>query len=329
MPAELERHVGAPCPASGKWSRPENANDTELRDDVEGRRPFGRLDLLRTVAVIALWAFAQPLWTAMVEGAPPLRVGAVAALFAGLGLLGVAGLRESHVRRLTPHRLEALVMIGFFSTSMGVGAMLFARGGAPAGLSTSIAAAQPLAAAALGGWFLAERLSRWRLAGLVVGYVGVVVLATQMFPAAHSALRPTAVISLGVAAIGMAAGNVVMKRTARDVEPVAAMGWQFVFGALPLFAASAHLEAEQHIPWSLSLLLLLSVVAALGMALPAVIWFKLLRRYDLSQLNVFTYVGPALSAGLAAILFGASLMAFGYVGAAVTIVGVWFVAART
>src|SRR3546814_4458796 len=69
-----------------------------------------------------------------------------------------------------------------------------------------------------------------------------------------------------IAAVGVAVGNILMKRIADHVDPLMAMGWQLVFGGVPLLLAAIVLEPLPSDLWAPRFLMVLAVLGLLGTA---------------------------------------------------------------
>ena len=135
----------------------------------------------RLVLVMLLWAVCYPLITAGIAYAPPLSFATVRAVVAGASLILIALL----LRRPAPRGVGTWAMLavsGVGATSLGFFAMFYAAGLVSPGIATVIANSQPLLAAVLARIFLGERLAPRGRAGLLLGFIGIVVIASpQLF----------------------------------------------------------------------------------------------------------------------------------------------------
>lgn len=284
---------------------------------------------LGAVTVALLWALCYPLITTAVRYAPPLHIGALRAVIAGFSLviLGVA------LGRPNPRNREwlAVVGIGAFSTSMGFAGMFLAGGRISPGIATVIANTQPLLAAVIGYFALGERFVGWQGAGMVVAFIGIGLVATPAL--AGSGVEGGAVTSPGVAyvlmgAVGVAAGNVIMKRFASRLDPISATGWQLLVGGSLLFGVIALQGSPGSIEWSGPLLFALAGLAIPGTAIVFVLWFALIQRAPLNALNVFSFLTPVFALAIGAALYGERFNALEIAGTCLVIGGAWMARRR-
>lgn len=219
----------------------------------------------------------------------------------------------------------SLTGIGLGATSFGFAGMFLAGGIVSPGLATVLSNAQPLIAAALAYFFLHERMGPRHRAGMVAGFAGILVIAAPGFIGSSGSSAPHGVMFLVMAAAGVAAGNVLLKSLAGRVDPLAAVGWQFILGSAPLFLTSLLVEAPIQVDWNWGFLLNLLVLSWPGTALAFVLWFSGLRRGELTRLNTFTFITPAAALVLGVLFFQESLDWIELGGIVLIIVAVWIV----
>jgi drug/metabolite transporter (DMT)-like permease len=127
-------------------------------------------------------------------------------------------------------------------------------------------------------------------------------------------------------ALGVAIGNVLLKRLSVEVDLLVLTGWQFILGSLPLFISSFAMEAPRAIIGEGSFWLILAALALPGTALAFVIWAYLLRRNSLTRLNTFTFLTPVVALVIGAIGFSEKLSFVEGIGIAMTMAGAWWAA---
>ncbi len=275
-------------------------------------------DVGQAVLVALLWALCYPLISVAVVDAPPVAVAAVRALAAGALVLAYVGLTG----RPWPSRrgLVAVAASGLCYTGVGFAGMFLAGSRVSPGIATVLANVQPLLAAGLGAIVLRESVRGRRAAGLAVSFAGIVIVAVPSATnSADSSVSGMSFIFLG--ALGVAVGNVLLKRLAGTVDPLVATGGQLLVGGLALVAVAG----VEPTAWSgrISPSLVISVIAltVFGTALAAGLWFDLLRRHELVRLNLFSFLTPVLGLVLGALFFSERLRWLEWLGSAVVVVG--------
>jgi drug/metabolite transporter (DMT)-like permease len=219
----------------------------------------------------------------------------------------------------------ALLGVGLTTTSLGFAGMFLAGGRVSPGLATVISNAQPLIAAVLAYFFLAERLGWSQRLGLATGFVGILTVAAPGFGEAPAGASPSGTVYVLAGALGVAMGNVLLKRLAGQVDLLMAMGWQFVLGSTLLWLLTIWLEAPVRLAWTPQLVVVLLSLGLLGTALAYGLWFALLAHAELTRLNTFTFLTPAFALVMGALFFGERLQWMDAAGVALILVGAWWV----
>lgn len=274
------------------------------------------------VLVMFLWAICFPLIKFGLADSPPMFFAALRAVLAGVVLLIAAScLRRPAIEGGA--LWGGIVLVALTATSLGFFGMFYGGGLVSPGLATVIANIQPLIAAVLAWWFLGEQLGTLQKFGLVTGFTGIVLIGLPGVSGTNSQLFGIAFILL--AAVGIAVSNVVLKRLAGRVDILRAMGWQLIIGALPLALWAVAMEDIDTVQWSLYFILNLFVLSVLGTSLAFVLWFSLLRRASLSQLNVFTFLTPIFGLLIGVIWFAEKLNGLTYSGIVLSLIGIFAV----
>ncbi len=269
--------------------------------------------------VALLWALCFPLIVMGTSDAPPpLLFAALRDLLAGALLVVLAGLRGSWRWPQRGELLE-LSLIGLSFTAVGFGGMFLGAGKLTSGIATVLANVQPLIAAVLAYWYLKEVLSRRMLAGLLIGFVGVVVIALPGLDPSDGRLEGALYVLAG--ALGTAVGNVLLKRRSRGGDLWLPMGLQLVIGAAFLAASSMAMGEEWAIRWSWTFASTLFALSVPATALMVVLWYALLARAPLTRLNPVTFLTPAFGLLIGVLVLDERFSAIELTGVAITLLG--------
>jgi len=279
-------------------------------------------DLTQVLVVVILWAICYPLITTGLAAFPLFHFAALRSLLAGVCLLA-AGIMLK--RSLVPDRNIWLVLIiaSFTFTTLGFAGMFLAGGRVTPGLATVIANVQPLLAALLGYFVLTERLTGTRGLALLVGFAGIVVIATPGLFEHSSNSTPMGVGFVLVGAIGVAIGNVLLKRIANQIDPLIGMAWILLLGAIPLVAAAAIFEQTASIDWNISSFMSLVALSVFGTALAFVLWLDVLRRAELNLLNAYTFFAPVFALVIGILFYNERLITIEWFGIAIVVFAVF------
>jgi drug/metabolite transporter (DMT)-like permease len=169
-----------------------------------------------------------------------------------------------------------------------------------------------------------ESLSGRRLAGLVIGFVGVVtLLGLDVLGGPLGWIGAACVVT---ATLGYAAGSLVVQRYLSDVDELGAVAASLVVATVVLFPA-AILTAPDRVP---SQLVLTSLVVLGVVCTAAALWlyFSLIAHIGAARAAVITYVNPAVAALLGVVILHESFGVGSALGLALILVGSWLATHR-
>ncbi len=275
------------------------------------------------LGVVLVWSSCFIAIKGLLGAAPPLPAAGLRALVAASVLLPLAALEGTLVppRRTWPW----IAMLGLVNTTIGLAGMFLSVGLAGAALPAVLANSQALLVAPAAVWFFEEPLRPRAVVGLVAGIAGVAILFGAS--AAESPGTTTGAL-LGVgSALGLAAGNLLMKRLSREVAALPAVAWQYLVGAIGLLAWSALTEDLARFELTPGLAASVLYLGVVGSAGASWAWYRLLARDSLIGLNGLTLLTPVLAVGWASLLFGERIGAAGWLGLVLTVGGVALVSA--
>ncbi len=192
------------------------------------------------------------------------------------------------------------------------------------GVASILNATMPLFTIIVAGVVIGEAITVNRLAGLLVGFAGVVIVVSRNIGGGHLAGQ----LAVAAAACSYACATVYARRHVRHLRPmVLAIGQ--VGLALPIVATMA-LVAEH--PWTVPLrpepILATLWLGALGSAIAYLISFRLLIRWDATRASLVTYLLPVVGVALGAIVLGEQVDSRVILGTAFVVGGVALVNAR-
>lgn len=187
-------------------------------------------------------------------------------------------------------------------------------------LAAIIIAAVPLIVALLAVRFDAdERATGSRLAGLMTGLLGVTVLVG--IDASGSVTSLLAAGAILIAAVGYAAGPMILKRHLADLDPRAAMGASLAVAAVVLTPLAA-LDAPSRTPTAGALGAVL-VLGLLCTAVAFVLMAMLIGEIGPGRAVVITYINPIIAVALGVTLLGEKPGAGAIAGLLLILAGSW------
>ena len=278
------------------------------------------------ILVMLLWASCYPLITIGLDSAPHVTFAGMRAAIAGSLLLGLALL----LRQPFPADRESwgwIVLAGLGITGLGYYGMFHAAEFVSPGLATVISNSQPLIAAMLAFLVLGERLSKWGWLGLLLGFVGILVIAAPQLLQGPISVT-TGLYYVILAASGVAVGNIAIKKLAGRVDAAMAMGLQLLIGILPLGLIAGLTETPGDIEWSPNFILSLLGLSIPGTAIAFWLWQITLSNLELSKANVFSFLVPVFGLTIGTTFFGERLTPLIIGGTLIATAGVLITTAR-
>lgn len=277
-------------------------------------------DLFRLLTLAALWG-ASFLFTRII--APvlgPLWTAEARVAIAGAAmLLFMAVLRKPMAFRL--HWRHYLVL-GTINSALPFGLYSWAALTVPAGFSAILNATSPLWGALVGAALLGEKLTLRKLAGLVMGVLGVALLV-RLGPMAFTPEVLLATLACAAAALCYALAGAYTKRSAAGIgAPQMATGSQLaaalvLLPALPLSPLRAEPTA-----W---VLLMAVMLALLCSAVAYFIYFRLIADIGPTKALTVTFLIPLFALAWGAIFLGEEITGGTLAGCALVIAATWLV----
>jgi len=219
------------------------------------------------VTVVFAWGLTWPINKVILQTVPPLWA---VALRAALGTLALFALALATRRLVRPPRADLPVLLSITLLHM-VGFTTLSTAGlalVPAGCSAVLAYTTPLWVVPGAGLFLGERLSAWRLVGVIAGLTGLVVLFN---PLALDWTRGAVVlgnVAILVAALLWAASILHIRGHPWRSTPFDLLPWEMLLATLVLLPLAWVVSGPPVFEWTPRLTALFVYAGLPGQALP-------------------------------------------------------------
>jgi drug/metabolite transporter (DMT)-like permease len=274
------------------------------------------------ITVCLVWGTTYLAIRVALDTVPVLLVAGLRWMAAGVLLSGIV---LASGRRLPPPRLwGSLLLLGVLMNVVGNGFVVWAEQHVASGLAAVIIATVPFWSVGFEAVLpRGESASRGAVAGLAVGFLGIVVLVWPELVAGGGSGRAFVggVIALQIACAGWALGTSYTKRHPLGADPVASAAMQMTFSGIMLLGlATANGEwARLHFTTrTLSAMTYLTVVGSL-VAYPAYLYA--IKHLPLSTVSLYAYINPLIAVVLGAALLGEPFSLRIAIAAALVLIG--------
>lgn len=234
------------------------------------------------------------------------------------------------VRRAAwPRGLRAygwFTLLGVLNSGLLAGMLLLGMRDVSAGRSSVLVNTHPLLVAVLAYFFLGESLRPTKVAGLAVGFGGVLLMAQEGLRAGSGSTSGYALI-LGAAAV-WAVSSILFKRVAGTHDVTAVAGVQLLAGGVFLAIGALATESGPAFFPPLELWVALLHIAIPGMAFPAVLWYHLLARGEAGRVTAWLFLVPTFGVLFGWLVLGEGLAWWEVAGAALVAAGIFLVNRR-
>jgi drug/metabolite transporter (DMT)-like permease len=249
------------------------------------------------VFLVIVWGINWPLSKIALTYAPPLLFAGIRTVIAGIILI-IAALpkrKQLHLRQLWPvYLVSAFLSIVFYYGFQTIGLQYV-----PSGLFSAIVFLQPVLLGIFAWVWLGERMYGLKIAGLVIGFLGV---ASLSLGGLTGSISPIGVLLALASALSWALATVYTKRNAARVDMLWMTAMQIMIGGVILLAAGSASESWADITWSSTFIINTLFIAVFVIALGWLVYFKLINEGEAGKVGSFTFLIPLISIGSSVVL---------------------------
>lgn len=262
-----------------------------------------RLAYFAWAAVCLIWGTTYLGIRISLESMPPALMGGLRWTIAGIVLGMYVTLRGEKLP--PPSRWGSISLLGFLLLGLGNGGVVFAEQWIPSGLAAVLVGTAPFWMSAVESFLPhGERLRPASIAGLVVGFSGIVVLVWPELSLGSGSARQflAGVIALQVASLGWALGSSYSKRQPHQENVLATTAYQMLAGGLIMLAAGTVRGEWNDLFFTLRTATALVYLSTLGAIGGFVAYTYALRHLPVSFVSLYAYINPVIAVALGILL---------------------------
>lgn len=280
-------------------------------------------------AVYIVWGSTYLAIRFAVETLPPFLMAAARWLVAGGILYAWSIRRGDRSDRPTAEHWRNAAVIGAALCFGGNGLVAVAENRISSGAAALLVATVPLWLATLEWLRFRVRLSRWAVAGILIGFGGTAIL---VLPGGEGAVDVTGAGLVLLASLLWSAGSLFARRAALPARPLLGAGMQMIAGGVVLVVAGAiggefgRLDLEAA---SAKSLLAVGYLALFGSIVGFSSYVWALRNAPTSLVSTYAYVNPVVAVLLGAAFASEAITTTTIVGGLVIVVAVAIIVTAT
>ncbi|WP_410512764.1 DMT family transporter [Paenibacillus sp. BR2-3] len=242
--------------------------------------------------LVTVWGINWPISKIALAYAPPILFAGLRTIIGGilLTLFALPRIKELHLKERWPIYLtSAILSIVFYYGFQTIGLQYV-----PAGLFSAIVFLQPVLLGVFSWMWLGETMYGLKIAGLLIGFLGVVSLSMGGFTGSVSLWG---IVLALASALSWALGTVYMKRNAIRVDRLWMTAMQILIGGVLLLITGSFSEQWSDISWNSEFIANTLFIAIFVIALGWLVYFKLINEGEASKVGSFTFLIPLISIG--------------------------------
>lgn len=255
-------------------------------------------DVAAFVTMAIMWALNYPLLKIAFQYEPPLITLFFRILIGGVASLAFAA---DTLQSLKGKRVHTLILLtGILNSFLFMAFWFLGEETESASISSIIIYTFPIINIVFSYLFLNERIIRERAFGSAIGFAGLILIFWDQL-AIHFSMG---IILLVLAAVSWSGSAVIYKKYLNAIDARTVNALQFIY-SLPFVAALSFLAEKVTAAWLSPVFLgTMLYMGVPGTAVAYLIYFRLIRKYEVSKISGYFFTVPAFSVLLSFFLLG-------------------------
>lgn len=251
------------------------------------------------LAFVLMWSSAFTSARIIVQDAP--AIASLAVRFYLSGLVGVAIARAlGQTWHFSRAQWRGIVIFGLCQNTAYLGLYFLAMKSVEASLASVLASSMPLVVALLSFVILRERLKPMALGGLVLGFIGVLLIMGTRLSAGSD---PFGLLLCVIGTVALAVATLTVRSTGAGKNVLMVVGLQSLIGGTALIFVSPFVDTYV-VDWSAKLVGAMLYTTFVPGLMATWIWFKLVERIGTVKSAAYHFLNPFFGVAIAAVLLG-------------------------
>jgi drug/metabolite transporter (DMT)-like permease len=294
---------------------------------VESSPAVNRRAYVAWALVCLVWGTTYLAIRISLESIPPLLMAAFRWIAAGSLLVATLTLRGERLPQ--PRSWPSLAVLGVLLLGFGNGAVVWAEQTVPSGLTAVLVAMCPFWMVGLEAFMPdGDRLTPRRVAGLLVGFAGIVMLVWPEVDVRGGGLFLGGVISAQIACVGWALGSTYARRRGHEENVLGAAAFEMLFGGIALLATGMAIGEWRDLAFTPRTSGALAYLIVFGAVVGFSAYAYALKHLPVATVSLYAYANPVIAVVLGTIVLKEPFDARMGVAAGVVLLGMALVRER-
>jgi len=293
-----------------------------------GSSMISKKGIIALSVTVFIWASTFTVIKIGLERITPLNLSFVRSILATFFLLGWLLLKgnQQEIARALKFHLGYIIGLGVVGVALFNIFQNIGIGLTSSGIASLLVASNPVFILILGASFLGEKITKSKAAGIVLGFVGIIIvtfLGKNMALLLRSGSFWGNILAL-LSAVCWAVYSVMNKSALKRYSPLILTALAYVFGSLILFFFCFTFEDVSLIfQCSLSSWLILLYLGILASGVTFYLWNYALSIMEASRVSVFIFLIPVLAILLGKVILNETITGFTFLGTALVLSGIY------
>ena len=176
-----------------------------------------------------------------------------------------------------------------------------------------------------------EHITRGRVAGIAIGFLGIFVLSAPNLAEAGTAAgaeRLLGELAVVFASLAYGSGNTYARRALRETRPLVLATGQVAWALLMVIPLALLVDGGISLPRVPEAFLAVGWLGAIGTGFAYLVFFRLLTRWGPTRASLVAYLLPVVAVVLGVVVLGEAVDATFLAGAILIVAGIWVVNRR-
>jgi putative membrane protein PagO len=267
-----------------------------------------------------IWSSTWVMIKVGLQGAPPLTSAGLRFIIAAFLILAIVAWRRIKL----PHSRSFFVLslyLGVFQLGIAYALVYWSEQYLSSGLTAILFSTMPLMVAVLARIFLGDRLAMSKIAGIVIGILGVYTIFRGSISLGGEGMVLGVVAALG-SAFFASVSSIIVKRFSKSYNPFASILLPHAIAGVLLTTVGLSVERSSPMSWSPTTHLTVLYLAVFGSVSAFALYFWIIKHLDVTVLAYQTFIIPVLASVIGWIFLHETITLSTAVGGGLIVAGI-------